>query len=253
MKNKTPQSTKVDSSPHLRGASRHLNSQKEQNILEHLSDFKRVILLPLCAFLIFFSICYFFSPQIFAFCSKKYINHLAFLSIEDSFLLKIQIGTSCGFLCSIPFLYFGIYKFCNQAFEKITQTLFTSFVLFLCGVFLGYFFCLPLACDFFFDVAKDFTGIKSVIDVRKFFSLIVFISFSFGICMQLPILLVMFINFGIINKKTLKKYRRIVFILCFILGGILTPPDVFSQVILSLTIYFLFEASIFVSKSKIQT
>ena len=122
----------------------------------------------------------------------------------------------------------------------------SSIVLFYCGIAFAYWVVFPLMFAFFSSVTPD--GVAMMTDISSYLDFILTIFFAFGIAFEVPIATVMLVATGLTNVESLKRKRPYVFLGAFVLGMLLTPPDVISQTLLAVPIYVLFEAGIFMSR-----
>ena len=120
----------------------------------------------------------------------------------------------------------------------------SSAVLFYLGVALAFFFVLPLVFNFFANTAP--AGVKVMTDINAFLSFTLGMVFAFGLAFQVPIAIVIIVSTGLVSRKALANARPYVFLGAFVFGMLLTPPDVFSQTLLALPMYALYELALFV-------
>ena len=91
-------------------------------------------------------------------------------------------------------------------------------------------------------------SIGLMIDMTSYLEMIIGLFIAFGIAFQIPLLLIASVKFGLINRDTFKRNRSYFFVFAFIFGAIFTPPDILSQLLLALPVYFLYELGILISK-----
>ena len=115
-----------------------------------------------------------------------------------------------------------------------------------------YYIVIPLAWDFF--ISFQITGIDGSLPIEleprisEYLSLVMKLIFAFGICFELPVLLLLLTKSGIVSPQDLAKKRKYAILISFVVAAILTPPDVISQVLLALPMIVLYEFSILLSK-----
>jgi sec-independent protein translocase protein TatC len=122
----------------------------------------------------------------------------------------------------------------------------SSIILFYLGIAFAYFVVFPLVFTFFTSVAPE--GVEVQTDISLFLDFITTIVFSFGIAFEVPIATVLIVWTGLTTPKKLGKVRPYVFLGAFILGMMITPPDVISQTLLAVPIYILYELGILLAK-----
>ena len=122
----------------------------------------------------------------------------------------------------------------------------SSIVLFYCGIAFAYWVVFPLMFAFFSSVTPE--GVAMMTDISSYLDFILTIFFAFGIAFEVPIATVMLVATGLTNTDSLKRKRPYVFLGAFVIGMLLTPPDVISQTLLAVPIYILFESGIIMSR-----
>ena len=127
-------------------------------------------------------------------------------------------------------------------------------ILFFLGGCMVYYIVIPLAWDFF--ISFQITGIDGSLPIEleprisEYLSLVMKLIFAFGICFELPVLLLLLTKSGIMTPQDLANKRKYAILISFVVAAILTPPDVISQVLLALPMIVLYEFSILLSKIK---
>ena len=119
---------------------------------------------------------------------------------------------------------------------------FVSILLFYTGVAFAYFLVLPMAFGFFATQAPK--GVKIMTDINSFLDFTIGMSLAFGFAFQVPIAIIVSVWTGLVSRATLAKSRAYVFLGSFIIGAVLTPPDMFSQTLIALPMYALFEGAL---------
>ena len=129
--------------------------------------------------------------------------------------------------------------------SKISSTIF----LFITGVAFAYYVVCPIIFSFFINSAPD--SIVVMTDISQYLNFVLKVTFAFGVAFEMPVATYLIIRSGIAKKEKLKKARPYLIVLFFILGMLLTPPDVFSQLFLAIPMWLLFELGLLISKDKI--
>lgn len=124
--------------------------------------------------------------------------------------------------------------------------LISSIVLFYAGVAFAYFIVFRVMFGFFASVTPG--GVEMAPDISAYLSFVLGIFLAFGVAFEVPIATVLLISTGLVSVQSLKKARPYVFLGAFIVGMLLTPPDVFSQTLLALPMYALYESGIFMAR-----
>jgi sec-independent protein translocase protein TatC len=171
--------------------------------------------------------------------------------ITSPFFIPIKLAIITAFILSLPHTLYQISKFITPALYKKERKILVGFlvlsiILFLMGVSFCYFIVFPV----FFHFIGQFkaNNIYMLTDISKYLDFVLKLFLIFGICFETPIVIMILARFEIINRMQLKKCRPYIFVGCFILAAVLTPPDVLSQTLLAIPLYLLYEIGIFGSK-----
>lgn len=167
-----------------------------------------------------------------------------FISPAELLLSYIKIAVIMGLTVSAPFLITQIWLFVSPALEKrekrtLVFSLIFGSVFFILGVVFAYVIVLPMMIRFFMGFQME--GIEEMISFESYLSLILSTVLSFGIIFELPTIMVILARFGIVTTAFMRRYRKYIVLVIFIVAAVLTPPDVISQVLLALPMLMLFE------------
>lgn len=175
------------------------------------------------------------------------------IEVTSPFLIPLKLVLFIAFLVSLPifilqilsFMAPGLYK--SEKLAIFSKTFFAT-VLFYTGVIFCLILVVPNALTFFSTVGPSNLEIST--DISRFYSFALTLSFAFGTAFQVPLIINILISLNILNKDKIREYRGIVLVLCFVFGMIFTPPDVISQILLAVPMYFLFELGLLFSNEK---
>lgn len=225
--------------------------------VEHLEELRKRIIICLIAIGIGFAISYAFAKEIFAFLAiplQKALpptSALIFTSPTEAFLTYLKTAIIAGLFLAIPAILYQVWKFIAPGLyerEKayVTPFVISSSVLFIGGALFGYFFVFPFAFKFLMGFASD--SIHALPSMREYFSLATKLLLAFGVTFETPIFIFFLAKVGIVNYAMLRKFRKYAIVLAFVIGAILTPPDVFTQVMMAVPLLILFELSILITR-----
>ena len=200
-----------------------------------------------------------FAGEIYSFVSAPLINLLPNGSsmiateVASPFMAPIKLVVYVAILFSMPWLFYQTWMFISPGLykneKKFTAPLMLStIVLFFSGAGFAFFVVCPIIFKFFISMAPD--SIQVMTDISQYLSFIFKLVFAFGIAFEIPIATILLINNGITSKASLIKARPYLIILFLIIGMLLTPPDIFSQLFLAIPMWILFEIGIFFAKNK---
>ena len=162
--------------------------------------------------------------------------------------VSLLVSVIVGILIAFPYILWEIWLFIKPGMYKnevkyARILLFSSLILFFIGVLFGYYIMAPISINFF----ANYQISEQIINDINFISFVTLISkliLICGIVFQLPVVIYFLGRFRLITSKQLKSWRKYAFIIILILASIVTPPDVFSQIVISIPLFILYEISI---------
>ena len=183
------------------------------------------------------------------------INHIKLNMVNTAlggqFNLHMQVSLVTGVVLAVPYLLWEIWRFIAPAltsFERAKSRMFVFYVslCFFGGLLFGYFLIVPLSINFLstYEASPDITN---MIDVRSYLTNVLTVSVGCAAIFQLPLLIYFLTRMGIVSAAFLKKYRRHAIIILTVISAVITPPDLFSLVLVVLPLYALYELSIFIA------
>ncbi len=178
---------------------------------------------------------------------------MIFTALHEQFFTELRVAFFTGFAVAFPFIASQLWIFIAPGLYRQEKGAFLPFllltpVLFLAGAAFVYYIVLPAAWAFFAGFQQlGITGalpIELEPKVNEYLTLVLRLIFAFGICFELPILLALLVRVGIASTDGLRRSRRYMIVLAFVVAAVLTPPDPLSQLGLAVPIILLYEASI---------
>ena len=157
-------------------------------------------------------------------------------------LLSIAITFPVSIYNFWAFVAPGLYK--NEK-KFVIPILISSTLLFYLGIVFAYYIVFPLIFSFFTSIAPE--GVQIATDISSFLNFVIKIFFAFGLAFEVPIITLIVIIFEISTVESLSKKRPYIIVIAFILGMVLTPPDIISQILLAIPIWLLFELGLFLA------
>jgi sec-independent protein translocase protein TatC len=174
------------------------------------------------------------------------------IQMAGQFTAHIKISLIAGLVIAFPYFFYEIWRFVKPAlYVKELKTakgavLFIS-MLFFIGVLFGYFIICPMSVNFLYNYQVTEIAINNI-QLMSYVSLIASICLAAGVMFELPVIVLFFSKIGLLTPAFLKKYRRHAIIVILIVAAIITPPDVFSQILVTVPLIALYEFSIGLSK-----
>jgi len=227
------------------------------SFVEHLEELRKRIIICLIAVAIGFAVSYAFAKKIFAFLSiplRKALppeSSLIFTGPTEAFLTYLKTALVAGLFVATPVVLYQIWKFIAPGLYEREKTyvvpfVFSSSILFIGGALFGYFFVFPFAFQFLLGFSSE--SLRALPSMREYFSLAVKLLLAFGLTFETPVFIFFLAKVGIVNYAMLRRFRKYAIVLAFVIGAILTPPDVFTQVMMAVPLLILFELSILVTR-----
>jgi len=224
-----------------------------QPFMAHLLELRNRLLRVFIAILVIFAILFPFSEALYLYVSEPLRAFLPSAStmiatdITSPFLTPFKLTLVSAMFISMPYTLYQLWAFVAPALyqqeKKIAVPLFcTSVILFYTGMAFAYYLVFPLVFMFFTSVAPE--GISVMPDIRAYLDFVLKLFMAFGLSFQIPVAVVILSWIGTVNPNKLAKKRPYVFVLCFIVGMLLTPPDIISQALLAIPMWLLFEVGI---------
>ncbi len=170
-------------------------------------------------------------------------------------MLRLKISLLIGFLIALPYIIYLTYKTLKDRTEILSNFsisksqaavyVIVSSILFVLGVAYGYMLMLPIFLQFLYESARS-QGVLAFYSLSAFINFIVLMLSIFGLIFQMPLFMYFLVRNGITRLDTFKYYRRHFYVGFFIIGAIITPPDVFTQLMVGLPMVLFFEISILI-------
>lgn len=230
---------------------------KEQSLLEHLIELRDRLLRMVVAVLILFLVLFPFSEQIFTVVAEPLLalmpegTSMIATSVTSPFLVPFKLVLLLAVLLAVPYLLHQLWAFVAPGLyshEKrlAAPLLISSVVLFYCGIAFAYFVVFPLLFAFFIAIAPE--GVAVMTDIGQFLDFIIAIFFAFGIAFEVPVATFLLILAGATTADSMAKKRPYIIVAAFVIGMMLTPPDIISQSLLALPMWALFEIGLIMSR-----
>lgn len=233
--------------------SKGTEQDKEQPLVQHLLELRGRILKSLIAVLVVFAGLFYFSNDIYVYISEPLRASLPEGStmiateVASPFLAPFKLTIVLSLFIAIPFILHQAWGFIAPGLyrhEKIIAIplLVASIVLFYLGIAFAYYVVFPLIFSFFTSVGPE--SVTVMTDINSYLDFILKLFFAFGIAFEIPVATVLLVWSGVTSVESLKEKRPYVVVGCFVIGMIMTPPDVISQSLLAIPMWLLFECGI---------
>jgi len=231
--------------------------QGEMTFVEHLVELRNRLLRVVLAVLCFLVVLFPFANDLYALLAEPLLRHLPegtsmiATQVASPFLTPFKLSIVLSIFLAMPMVLYQVWSFVAPGLYKherrlIFPLLVTSSVLFYLGMAFAYFVVFPLMFAFFQAVAPE--GVAIMTDITAYLDFVLKIFFAFGIAFEVPIATILLVWTGFTTPAALVSKRPYIIVGAFVLGMMLTPPDIISQTLLALPVWLLFELGVIFSK-----
>ena len=239
----------------------------KQPLTLHLLELKKRLIICLAAFFATTLFCYFFAAGIYEFLVAPLAHafddassrRMIYTSLTEAFFTYLRLAVFAGFILSFPVIAFHLYRFLSPGlYAKDKRAMIPYLVaapaLFFIGAAFVYYLIFPAAWRFFLGFesvgGEGALPIQLEAKVADYLSLSMHLIIAFGLSFQLPVILVLLVRSGMMQVETLKNGRRYAIVGIVTLAAVITPPDIFSQIALSVPLYVLYEIAILLCRTR---
>lgn len=171
--------------------------------------------------------------------------------MTGQFTMHISSSLVVGLICAFPYVFWEIWRFIKPGLypkerKAARGAVFYVSLMFMLGVLFGYFIVTPISVNFLANYTLD-PSIQNEFDIVSYVSTVTTLVLACAVLFQLPIVVYFLTKAGLVTPEFLRTYRRHAIVVILILAAVLTPPDVFSQILVSIPLVGLYEVSIFIS------
>ena len=221
----------------------------------HIEELRRRIIFLIILFVSVAIIFFFFMDEMIKLLQKPMMEYgvkLYYREPHEKFFTYCRTAISCSMFILIPAAGFQLYNFIVPALIEKERKLFSSLTLsgiflFYTGVLFAWFIMIPFVIDFFINFASG-DGIQPLWGISDYIGMILMLMIVTGVCFELPMFLLALLYSGVLSIKTMKELRRYFIVAFFIVAAIVTPPDIFTQIIVGLILYAMFESTLIIAK-----
>lgn len=228
-------------------------------LLEHLVELRNRIIYSMIAFFVAFILCYMVAEPIYGFLTKPLADALPagrpmiYTALYEAFFTYVKVGMFGALCLAFPFMAWQLWMFIAPGLYRHERAAFIPFllatpVMFIIGAAFVYYLILPFAIHFFLGFETQGGNGRPPIELQarvgEYLSFVMTLIFAFGFCFEMPVLLTLLGRVGIVTSQGLASARRYAIVGVVAIAAVVTPPDVFSQVSLSIPLIALYEISI---------
>lgn len=191
------------------------------------------------------------------FCFSEMPFRLLNTTMAGQFSMHIWVSLIAGLILAFPYIIWEFWKFLRPGLHTHERrmsrgVMFFTSLLFLTGVFFGYYLIVPLSVQFLgtYVVSQE---VQNLIDLGSYISLVSSVTLACGLLFELPIVVYFLTKLGILTPAWMRKYRRHALVVVLIVAAVITPPDVSSQILVAVPVLLLYEGSILLSAAVIRS
>ncbi|MEH6471512.1 MAG: twin-arginine translocase subunit TatC [Halopseudomonas sp.] len=228
-----------------------------QPLISHLIELRDRLLRSLVIILILFLPLFYFANDLYIYLSTPLTallpegTSMIATDVTSPFFAPFKLTLVLAIFAAIPFILHQIWSFIApglyQHEKKVAVPLLvSSIMLFYSGIAFAYYVVFPLIFGFFTTTGPE--GVAMMTDISSYLNFVLKLFFAFGIVFEIPIATLLLVMSGATTVESLKEKRAYMVVCCFVVGMLLTPPDIISQTLLALPMWLLFEAGIILAR-----
>lgn len=232
-------------------------NNSEMPLVEHLIELRDRLIRMVLAILVCFVALVAFANDIYTFVAEPLQSlmpegtSMIATEVASPFLAPFKLTLWVCVALTMPYLLIQLWGFIAPGLYDSERKLalplvVSSILLFYAGLAFAYYVVFPLVFGFFTSISPD--GVEVMTDINAYLSFVMRLFFVFGLAFEIPVAIFLLIRMNVVEPASLSGKRPYVFLTCFVLGMLVTPPDVISQTILALPMYLLFEVGLFLGK-----
>ncbi len=231
--------------------------QQQESIVTHLVELRdRLIRIFLGVGVVLLGL-FPFANQIYSFLAAPLLKHLpdnstmVAIDVASPFLTPFKLVLLLAIVLTIPWILYQVWAFVAPGLYKhekrlVMPLLVSSSALFYLGMVFAYYIVFPLVFGFFTKVAPE--GVSVMTDISRYLDFVTKLFIAFGAAFEVPVLTFVLVTTGVTTVEALSNARSYVIVAAFVVGMLLTPPDIISQVLLAIPVWLLFELGLLMTK-----
>lgn len=234
-----------------------VEEQKSEPFISHLIELRNRLMWAVGSILVVFIALVPFANELYEWFAKPLISNLpqggTMISTEPHgpFFIPFKFAFASAFALAIPMVLYQVWAFIAPGLYKreksiVLPLVISSTLLFYCGVMFAYYVVFPIIFKFFIGMAPE--GVAVMTDISAYMSFALKLFFAFGIAFEVPVATVLLARMGVVSTAQMSKQRPYIILGAFVMGMLMTPPDIFSQIMLAVPVCLLFEIGLFFAR-----
>lgn len=227
--------------------------EPSDSFISHLIELRDRLLRIVVGFVVVFLCLFPFANRLYTLLAQPLLQklpqgaHMIATAVTTPFFVPMKVAMLAAIVISLPFTLYQIWAFIAPGLyqhEKrfAAPMVVASTLLFLIGMAFAYFLVFPVVFGFIAGTAPE--GVAVMTDIGNYLDFVITLFLAFGVAFEVPIVVVILVRLGVVQVATLKEIRSYVIVGAFVVGAILTPPDIISQFMLAMPLWLLYEAGI---------
>lgn len=232
--------------------------EQKTPLMTHLTELRICLVRAIIGLFVSMVVCYFFADYIMLFLKKPMMEIMpknasfVVLSPQEYFFTELKASLFFGVVVACPWIFLQVWRFISPGLYLTERRMLIWFVIaastcFVVGILFAYFLVFPPTFKFFVETLPE--GVNGAYSISMLYGFAITVLLAFGVAFQTPLAVFLLVIFDLVSIDAFAKYRRFIFVACFIIGALLTPPDPITQIMLALPMYALFELGLLVSRS----
>lgn len=234
-----------------------MSVEESQPLITHLIELRNRLLKAVICILIVFAVLVYWANDIYSLLASPLTERLPqgatmiATNVATPFFTPIKLTIITAVFVSVPYILYQIWAFIAPALYKqekrlVYPLLISSTLLFYAGVAFAYYIVFPLVFGFLTGTTPE--GVTMATDISSYLDFVLTIFLAFGVCFEVPVAIILLCWTGVTTPEDLRAKRPYIIVAAFIIGMLLTPPDVFSQTLLAIPMWLLFEVGVVVAR-----
>lgn len=229
----------------------------EQPFISHLIELRDRLLRMMLAVIAVFLLLTPFANRIFTLLAGPLTRNLpanssmVAIEVASPFFTPFKLAMVVAIFIAMPYILYQVWAFVAPGLyqhekRRVLPLLVSSTLLFYLGALFAYFVVFPLVFGFLTKTAPE--GVAVMTDISRYLDFVLTLFFAFGVAFEVPVATVLLVWSGVVSPQSLREKRPYIIVAAFVIGMLLTPPDVISQTLLAVPMWLLFETGLFMSR-----
>lgn len=224
--------------------------EKEMNLVGHLAELRNRLIVTIIFFVVFFIIGFVYIKEIYGFFEGDIDFKLTVTSPAEIIWIYITISGIIALVCTLPIFSLQLWFFIKPGLKKNERRASLAYVpavflLFVFGLVFGYVLFINLILPFLISLNDGM--FNELFTVDKYFRFMLRVIIPFALLFEIPIVTMFLTSLGILNPGFLRKFRKYAYLILLVVGALITPPDIFLQILVAFPLFILYEISIYLS------